>query len=1315
MISNRTQWVGIALVLSVAALTVAAEAQPPWPAADSPGPGAPEIPARFAGQLSQARSVLANSWTATAEMVGQTSNSVRLLYEAGPANPPGLAPAEPITLDHTGDLQRSLTVGIPPDSEVEIEVVEARVAARVLAPEADELFAGTARGPVALAERGLLRRQEVVTLGFGPRLEGEELTVFDRIEVELRFSPASASKRPSRPDKWAEVLYRSTLVNYEQARPWRLPAMGPASGKVAEEPALSGEVLRVAVRSNGVYKVTGADLADAGIDLETVAPEHLRIMYGGGRTLGLQRAVIPGIYRREIPVLVEDGGDGRLDAEDFLLFYGEATQRWDFQQETGRYFWRANPFTEENVYFLDTGAEVGGLRMRQRSGSPDSGSPRRTDSYRQRLHLEDDRLIRLQSFSIKSGYDWYWEDFGGNARNYSVIVREAVPGTPVDIRVRFWGSRNAIHRFDLYWNDELAGKVSMDSLFVSTLQAQAPQGPKEGLNQLGIFQRDDKGTRLDWIEVEFDRRLSAEGGELSFAWPPSAMPLENEDAVTAEFVLSGFAEEGKPRIFEISALGWPGEIVGFDWDETTGTAVFQDRFGGEGVPPRYIASVPSRWKRPAAIERDAPSRLRTRDNGADYIVLTHADFRAAADRLAEWRAAGDRFGRMQTLTVDVQDVYDEFSGGLVDPMAIRSFVNYAVDNWDPAPYFICLMGDGTYDYKNNTGTSHPNWMPAYQEGVSMYDEWYVRVEGEDRIPDLSIGRLPVQSASEAEGVVDKLIAYDSSPEVGPWQTRALLVADDLRNPSKPTMRESYFIVDAEELARFYLPPDLELVKLYLAQFPLEGSTKPQGRKEFLRRFNEGALIVTYIGHGSLDVLAHEKMFLLSRDGDLIDNGRRLPFMYTAASQVGVFDKPDQQSIPEVLMNRPDGGVIGFISAARVGYHHSNMVLAREFHRLMYRSEEDHLPLPLGLALTIAKQNVTGTEKARTNMQRYCLIGDPAMRLARPRYYVALDVPDSMRALEEIRVSGRILDPERRPVEDFTGTALVQAFDSSTRSMLDQIAYQRVGVPIFRGRVPVAAGRFETAFRVPKDISYKEDNGRVSAYVWRDDATAAFGAVDSLVLAGTASGVTADETGPEITIRFKGQNDFTSGDFISSEAVLEAVISDPNGINITGETGHEMEFRVDDRLFIVTEFFHNTGDYRSGLLEFPLLALEPGTHTLRLKAWDTFNNSSQLEAEVRVSEGEEAVLSRLLFHPNPMRDGGDFTYTLEVAAESVRIRVFSLAGRLVDELSGTENADFNRVPWAPPGELANGTYLYQVEVELADGGRVEERAAIQVMK
>ena len=126
-------------------------------------------------------------------------------------------------------------------------------------------------------------------------------------------------------------------------------------------------------------------------------------------------------------------------------------------------------------------------------------------------------------------------------------------------------------------------------------------------------------------------------------------------------------------------------------------------------------------------------------------------------------------------------------------------------------------------------------------------------------------------------------------------------------------------------------------------------------------------------------------------------------------------------------------------------------------------------------------------------------------------------------------------------------------------------------------------------------------------------------------------------------------------------------------------------------------------------------VEPGDHTLRLKAWDTFNNSSRVETIIQVAEADNSVLSNLLFHPNPMTDQGDFTYTLSESVKSVRIRVFSLAGRLVDEIEGVGNQGFNQVSWTPIGKLANGTYLYSVDLLLENGAKVKNQSTIQVMK
>jgi len=617
-------------------------------------------------------------------------------------------------------------------------------------------------------------------------------------------------------------------------------------------------------------------------------------------------------------------------------------------------------------------------------------------------------------------------------------------------------------------------------------------------------------------------------------------------------------------------------------------------------------------------------------------------------------------------------------------------------------------------------TGRGNWIPPYQDGDSTYDEWYVRVIGDDALPDLAIGRLPVQTAAAAERLVDKIIAYDREPEPGPWQSRILLIADDLRNPSKPWVIEDYFIRDSESLAARYLPEGLGLIKLYLAQFPLEGQTKPRARDEFIRRFNDGALIVTYLGHGNPDVLAHEQMFRVSRDLDQIDNGGRLPLFYTAASQVGVFDDPVKTSMPEELLNLENGGVIGMISATRVGFHASNVVLANAFHGQMYRSGRTHVPV--GLALMEAKQIARGKVSpadrvALRNMQRYSLFGDPLQRLAEPRYKVEIDVEGPLSALGLVEVSGQVLDENGDFADGYTGFVWLQAFDSAELSLLDGYRYRQVGAPIFRGRYRVEKGRFNALFRVPKDITYGGENGRISAYVWSESQPTAFGSLAGLVLAGTALDIEIDVEGPQILLGFKGQSDFRSGDVVSAQPVLNAVLKDPSGINITGETGHEIEVAIDDEVFKVTDFFSVLdGDYREGVVQFPLPSLEPGEHTIRLKAWDTFNNSSRTEAVFVVADGGDSAIADVLFYPNPLRGrDGHFTYDLPEAAASARIKIFSLAGRLVDEVEGGSREGYNQILWRIPADLSNGTYLYKIEVEQEGGSSGSHTAALQITR
>lgn len=1230
-------------------------------------------------------------------LVASGPGFVRVLYEG-----PGLDGAREMPSLNLHRFVDTGLVGVPLEGEVELVVLEARRAGTATVPEWPEDLRPD--GPARLEQTGTLRHQRVASLAFGPGLDEDgSAVIYDSVLVEVRFPPDPGG-RPPRPDGF-EGSYRATLLNYGQARRWReprRPAPKPAEAKVTPETGM----FRVVVRGEGIYRVTAEQLEQAGADLEGVAPEGIRLLYGGGRPIDQYARLPSGVGLQPAASIVEDGGDGRFDGEDHILFHGVGPERWEWR--SGGYVWQKNPYTRDNVYWIDLEGAEDAPRALEVTASPIHKVKGVVDRYRTRLHEEDEHLIARLFNGVSSGYDWYWEEFAGNARNFTFVAEDVLPEVPVLARVRFMGSKASNQAFDLRWNGEDLGNLAFRGPEPYTFETRL-EGPREGLNQLGLFHRAQTAIRLDWYEVEYVRRLQAREGELLFSWPgpEDGLEIETRAGSVLEFRLEGFpAAGGPPRIFEVSQ--GLRELKEFEYDPETGVAVFHHWYIGS-IPPRYIAVQPGRWRRPAGLVRDAQQPASP--EGAEYIVITHSEFAPAARRLADWRARDDRFGPpLTTLVVDVQDIYDEFSGGLLDPSAIRNFLSHAVRNWPIPPVYLTLLGDGTYDYKNNSGLSHPNWIPAYQHGPSTYDEWYARIAGRDKIPDLAVSRIPVQSAAEADAVVDKILRYDRATEPGPWQAGILLVADDITNPEYPDRVESFFVIDAERIASQTMPEDLDVTKLYIGAYPREGRTKPGAREEFLRLFNEGALILTYIGHGHPELLAHEYIFLLNRDLVRIDNGRRLPFVYTAASAVGVFDDPTQDSIPEALLKMPDRGVIGFICATRIGYHNSNMLLALKFHRQMYRSGREHVPL--GLALMEAKQ-VSVSDLWRTNLQRYSLFGDAAQRLARPPLEVALQLPDSLEALMELEVSGSVLDAQGLPRTGYEGEALVRLFDSSARSLIEGIPYQQLGAPLFRGLVKVEGGRFRTRLRIPKDITYRASLGRASAYVTGAGEPPAFGSRSGLVLSGTASGVEPDEVGPEIALAFARRPRFRSGDALSRRPVLQARLTDPSGINITGETGHEIELWIDGEVTSVTRFYTSLGDYRQGLLTYPMGELEPGEHAIRLKAWDTFNNSTTVEADFLAEERTDSALDEVLFHPNPTADGGGwFTYTLAAAAESVEIRVFALSGRQVDRLAGGVDPGFNQVRWSPPG-LAGGTYLFQVSARLGDGPPLEADGRIQV--
>ena len=1134
-----------------------------------------------------------------------------------------------------------------------------------------------------LGRVGFFRDQRVVEVLFTPCAEANSAPVV----VDLSFDATTKRVPIPRASFYEDLTYRGAILNHDQSLIWRHGPQAAKRASSSQDSGLVGPAFKVTIQKEGIYRLTGEELMAAG------APASIRVssiaLYNGGGQR-LSEVGEPAVQLRPVSFHLEDGGDGLLDADDHLLFYGQSTDRWIADPDGERRF-LTNPFTGSNVYWVSIGAGVP-TDSETIDGSL-VGDPAIHMTYTAREHYELQRApLNIAPGNIPSGKEWYWELLQpGVPQTLDVSLSDAA-STVVTLRVGVTTHALGDARVQLLWDTRVVATSSLPRDELTVLQDTIEV--EGGAGQLEVRALGDSTAFLDWYEVEYERHLSTVDGMLIF---------DGASADRAAYALTGF--DTAPRLFDVSDEGLT-QITGASFDETAGQLSFQAA-ATDGMR-RYAAVIDSSLMTVSNVQARSLGELRG-SGGADYVVITHADFSSAAQDLADWRATDDRHAPAPSVAlIDVAQIYDDFSGGLFDPTAIRDFLRHAHQHWSPAPSFVVLFGDGTYDYRNHSGTSPGNWIPPYEDGVSTYDEWYTYVSGDDTLPDMAIGRLSVQTADEAQTVVDKLIDYDRTPELGPWQGRILLVADDTFNADEPHLIETMFTHDSEDLAAQFMPPGLDLEKLYLVEFPFTGRFKPTARDAFVRAFNDGAVLLTWVGHGNSRVFAHEHIFVLPTDLQAIDNSRRLPFVFAAASQMGVFDDPDLDSMPEALVKWPRGGAIGMIAASRIGFHNSNMALARNFHASMFTSGRRFVPV--GLALLEAK---LATDVFRENERRYTLFGDPLTRLSMPALAIRLVTADTLQALGVERFEGEVVGDDGVLLRGFNGEARVQVFDSvvNRRELRsgEPLVYDQPVATLFRGVVPVVGGRFSGSFAVPKDITYRGGRGRISVYASAAQV-AAFGSVDGLVMSGTAPDAQPETDGPDISMGIAGQS-FNSGDFVPSKIRLHVTIEDVSGINIAGDVGHEIVLIVDGDRQDVTSKFQSGEDYRVGGFAVDLPSLEEGRHDISIEAWDTHNNWSEKRVTVQVSAAQ--VIEDALFHPNPTSGAGHFSFALSGPA-NVRIRVHSVSGRLVDEVSAAGNRGHNQILWEPPVRLAGGSYLYRITA-MGDAGMATADGVIQVKR
>ncbi|MDZ7262695.1 MAG: type IX secretion system sortase PorU, partial [candidate division KSB1 bacterium] len=902
-----------------------------------------------------------------------------------------------------------------------------------------------------------------------------------------------------------EEFYQAVILNYPSARHWREKPRIPTGLPKLNS---SGDWYKIVIRKEGMYKVTGSLLSAAGIDISTIDPKTIRLYNNGGRELPRSLTTSRPDSLIENAILMVDGGDGKLDASDYFVFYGKGLDGWDYNPVTGRFFHYINHYTYDNIYWLTWGGTRPGKRMAEKASL--SGTDRDVyTSSTEHVFLEQE-LNNIFS----SGLDWYGPQFSRatTTRTFTINLPGAVSADRASFNFRLIGATSGNHRFYAYVNGNLLASWYFSDIAERQFSITQYGVVKEGINTIELQYQassDIMSAYLDWIEVEYIRRLQAQNGLLFFKAPFSPRP--------AKYEISGF-NPNQVEIFDLSDFSNVKRLTGISSSDNQISFVDSS---ATTTPKRYLAINPSLYELPKSIIKSKKNVLRNPELEADFIIITHEDFYDQARRLQRHRQDRDN---LKTIVVNISDIYDEFSWGLFDPTAIRDFLHYAFFNYRVTPSYVLLFGDGDYDYKNLTGTSDKNWLPPYETtefnstDTRATDDWYTFVNGPDQFMDLAIGRLPVRSLEEARNAVDKIIAYETNPLYGDWKNTITIVGDD-ELAQGGAGNETFHIIDSEDLAEHYVPKEFDIKKIYLTEYPavksaaISGVSKPAAAEALLEQVNRGTLMVNFIGHGNEKVLTHERIFTLSESLGQLQNDRKWPFWVAATCAFGRYDIPQEQSLSEILLTTADRGVIALLASSREAFADPNADLNKIFYqKLFYQKGETRR---LGQALMFAKL----ITYYPVNDQKYHILGDPTLKLAVPHHRVIIDSvePGSIQALSTIKVTGHV-EGQARP--DLGGKIFLKAFDSKRRKTYltelgSSLKYWLPGNAIFRGTSSLQNGAFEIQFIVPKDITYGGNLGRLSVYYW-DGTSDGAGYQDSLQVGGTATGI-VDVTGPDIII------------------------------------------------------------------------------------------------------------------------------------------------------------------------------------------------------
>ncbi len=1179
---------------------------------------------------------------------------------------------------------------------------------------------------VTFDEFGIARGLPVQTVRINPVKfdpSAGRITLYSQIVFKVIFSAKQTlSTKP------ADSFIRDAVINFNSAKYW-VKVKSRRLNKVTTNSVLAtGKWIRFEAPEEGIYKIDKATLSSFGIDPNSIDPRDIKIYNNGG-------FVLPENVTMPVPdsliqnaIFVSGESDGKFDDGDYILFYGRGINFWNYDSTAHTIKRNSDPYSAQNYYWITADGAPGKRiqnepSLQQNPGVVSSTTP----AFKS---WDEDKINILGSGRNFIG-DLYNEEMPSHT--YINKLDNLISGSEINYKFRFVNSdlnqvlltidenSSTLYSKYIYGLQRYGDTNEIEfSKGYPTIDYFAFNGnlPDDRSVLKFIFNATGSNSKgyIDYFEISYTAGLAPVDNKLIFYSP--------DTNAVVEYRLHNFPNSNI-KVFDVSDFSNVKMIT--NPNLLSGGEFRFRKQETQGKVSKFIAVGSDNYLTPTNPEEIDNQNLHGINPGAEYVIITDKKWHSQAERLKNYRENEAKV-KLSGVVVDIDKIFNEFSCGMTDVSGLRNFIKYAYDNWTIKPKYILLFGDGTYDYKNIEGANN-NFIIPYESAESLNgitslttDDFFVRVDGNDFKPDLAIGRITVNSPTEADNIVDKIIRYETQSDFGNWRNLITLVADD--GWAGTDYEGNIHTQPCEVLANNLIPKSYDINKIYSAGYPAiltgDGRRKPAVNQAILNQMNEGTLIVNFVGHGNPDVWTHEDIFDRNTSIPLLKNSRYF-FLGTWTCDFGYFDETNVQSGAEELTMKPDGGSIAAFTSARVVYSNENAaIMDTVYHYLLdYKRDTLNLPITLGQMSFLTKVKRFGQ-----NDQKYFLLGDPALRLLVPEYKAIIDSVDSfpvssdsaiqVRALSDTKIKGHLINTDGTKWTDFSGEGELTVYDSDRNTLLKEINYTVTvsGGILFRGRVSINNGDFSVNFVVPKDISYENKNGKILLY-FDGQSVDGVGFTRNIIVGGTDTTTTNDGNGPDIQIYFDN-NSSKYTYLITPQSELTVKLSDATGLNTTGTgVGHLMEGILNDQESNPIDFTNYfTGDLdaggKSGEINYKFNHLSDGHYKLQIKAWDVFNNYSTATTYFNLVTGDDLVLQDVYNYPNPFSSNTWFTFQQNLNKTlDVRIKIYTIAGRLIKEIDRYDLFDrFVKIAWDGTDEdgsrVANGTYLYKLIVRTSDG-------------